>query len=300
MSLTPLSPPSWARELIGVSGVSRAIGLAESALSCTVEISESEGVSSVRATLPRADLLPADALQLAVSEMYTVVLHALRGTQSPHPVRMWNFVPGMHARMGEGLDRYRVFNIGRYDAFRRWFGGRGEFAKVLPAATAVGHSGDHLSIHALGSAIPGIPFENPRQAPACDYSCAHGPRPPCFARATLAHLPTGVRLLVSGTASIRGEDSVHLNSLPAQFDETIQTIDLLARSSRAGHRFALSGIQTARVYHARREDLHWLIDHTSARLPPHARIEYVQADICRAELLVEIEATVAPSVPAGQ
>ena len=80
--------------------------------------------------------------------------------------------------MGDQLDRYRVFNIGRYDAMCRWFGGAGAFARTLPAATAVGHPGDHFSVHALGSPAPGVPVENPRQLPAFEYSPAHGIRPP--------------------------------------------------------------------------------------------------------------------------
>jgi hypothetical protein len=287
------------QELIAVAGTPRAVPLSESALPCIIEISECQGASLVCATLSNADRLPTATLCLAVREMYKTVLHALRSTRSPHLVRMWNFVPGIHARMGADLDRYRVFNIGRYDALSQWFGGAVEFGRVLPAASAVGHSGHHLSIHALGSSIPGIPFENPRQSAAFDYSHAHGPRPPCFARATLAHLPTGVQLLVSGTASIRGEDSVHFNSLSEQFDETIETIELLARSVRGEHRFDPAGIRTARVYHLRKADLPWLVEHTTARLPADARVEYIQADICRAELLVEIEATIAPSAPSA-
>jgi enamine deaminase RidA (YjgF/YER057c/UK114 family) len=210
---------------------------------------------------------------------------------------MWNFLPEIHGRMGEGLDRYRVFNLGRFDAFAGWFGadGPGSPAPVLPAASAVGHYGDHLVVSALGLRTQGAPVENPRQTPAFAYSRAHGPRPPCFARATVVRLPAGPRLLVSGTASIRGEDSVHPGSLTLQLAETFENIDRLARCVRGTDRFDLTGIESARVYFPRPADRTLLASSVSARLPVTASVEFFPAWVCRPELLVEIEATLAPS-----
>jgi enamine deaminase RidA (YjgF/YER057c/UK114 family) len=199
--------------------------------------------------------------------------------------------------MGDGLDRYRVFNLGRFDAFADWFGAGGPElpVPVLPAASAVGHCGDHLVVCALGMGTPGAPVENPRQIPAFAYSRAHGPRPPCFARATVARLPAGLRLLVSGTASIRGEDSVHPGSLTLQLAETFENIDRLARSVRGADRFDLSGIESARVYFPRPGDRTLLASNVSAKLPVTASVEFFPAWVCRSELHVEIEATLAPS-----
>ena len=42
-----------------------------------------------------------------------------------------------------------------------------------------------LMIDALSAASPGIAVENPRQIPSYRYARRYGPRPPCFARATL-------------------------------------------------------------------------------------------------------------------
>ncbi|MFA6047031.1 MAG: hypothetical protein WC718_18770, partial [Phycisphaerales bacterium] len=162
-------------------------------------------------------------------------------------------------------------------------------------ASALGHDGTRLTVAALGLEAPGVPIENPRQVSAFAYSRAHGPKPPCFARAMLAKLPTGTRLLVSGTASIRGEDSLHAGSLDKQLEETFENLARLVHTARSGHRFGLSSTDTARVYFPRSTDREALMAAVAARLPSSTAVEFVPAMVCRTELLVEIEATLVPS-----
>lgn len=293
-----LSPPRWARTVgLLAAGEPRVVGLENSDQSCFVEASSGADASLVTLVLPRANSLRANDLRIAVSGMLTRAMQLLHATEQPHLARMWSLVPGIHDTIGRNLDRYRVFNLGRFDAFCRWFGGAKSLAGSLPAATCVGHQGNDLVIHALGMRSRGEPVENPRQVPAIEYSNVYGPRPPCFARAMLVHPRESRRLLVSGTSSVRGEESVYAGSLAPQFDVTIENIDLLAQSVRGEHRFDRSGVETARVYCARAADLPWLMEHVSAVLPRRASIEYLVADICRPELLVEIEVTIAPLQP---
>jgi hypothetical protein len=266
-----------------------------------VRVYQGPGHHLASATIPEVRSLSPAAFQSAVTDVFLAVLGALATTASPHPVRMWHFIPGIHEPMGRGMDRYRVFNAARFDAFAQWFRTEGPeitaaFAGVLPAASGVGHEADEFSVHALGSAMPGVAVENPRQTPAYRYSIVHGPRPPCFSRAVIADLaPAHQRttLLVSGTASVRGERSMHDGDLVAQLDESIENIVALAKSVREPCRFALSGMTTARVYHTRAEDRAWLVGALRSQLPASASVELLPAAACRPELLVEIEATIA-------
>jgi len=288
--------PSWASALAPCIIDSRMIALAAGARA-GLDLARSDGLGMATAVVQHATRLSAEEFRSSVAEVIALVLDGLSECGFPHPVRMWNFVPGIHACMGDGLDRYRVFNLGRFDAFSRCFGGaRPEaFAQRLPAASAVGHQGEHLVVCALGSLTPGVPVENPRQTPSFGYSQVYGPKPPCFARATVARMPAGTRLLVSGTASIRGEDSVHEGSLNAQLEETFKNLDGLFRNVRGEERFELSGIENARVYFPRAVDCGPLATGVLARFPATASVEFFPAAVCRAELLVEIEATLAPS-----
>jgi chorismate lyase/3-hydroxybenzoate synthase len=289
----PVVPP-WACALAPRPCESRVHRIGQS-VSARIDAFQGPTAGLVTAVVPHATELSATELRGAVTEVFGLVLEGLGRTGFPHPVRMWSFVPGIHDHMSEGMDRYRVFNAGRHAAFLRWFGAPETFDKVLPAASAVGHDGFQLSVSALGLGTPGVPIDNARQTPAYRYSQAHGPQPPCFSRAMIVDLAAGARLLVSGTASIRGENSVHGDSVERQVRETFENLDHLVRGVRGAGRFSLDGVESARVYFPRAADRETLVAHVSARLPAGATVEYVPALICRAELLVEIEATLAPT-----
>jgi hypothetical protein len=285
--------PSWVSELAPHAANSRAVPLA-GGTRATLDLYHGDDASMATAVVANAIGLSAEGLRESVAAVYEAVLGAMKESGFQHPVRMWSFVPGIHDRLAAGMDRYRLFNLGRYDAFARCLGDPASFANLLPAATAVGHFRDDLVVCTLGLRRPGVAIENPRQVPASAYSRAHGPRPPCFARAMVAQLPMGPRLLVSGTASIRGEDSVHFGSLPDQLDETFENLDRLVRSVDGVDRFTLRGVESARVYFPRATDRALLTAGVSKRLPESAITEFVPALICREELLVEIEAKLAP------
>ena len=81
--------------------------------------------------VPECAALDAAALERAVADGYRALAESLRAS-GHHPVRFWNFVPGIHADMGGGLDRYMVFNAGRYAAFLEWFGQAALFTRTVP------------------------------------------------------------------------------------------------------------------------------------------------------------------------
>jgi chorismate lyase/3-hydroxybenzoate synthase len=181
---------------------------------------------------------------------------------------------------GDGLDRYMVFNAGRYAALSEWFGGDQAFDTRVASASGVGHQGCDLVIHCLASDRPGRAVDNPRQTAPYRYSRKYGPLPPCFARATRIESNGKPLVLVGGTASIIGEESVHLGDLPRQTEETLANLATLA---------PLSGYRELRVYYPDPERLDELRGLLDGAFPRAERIEWVRADLCRSELLVEIE-----------
>jgi chorismate lyase/3-hydroxybenzoate synthase len=213
--------------------------------------------------------------------------------------------------MGGGRDRYMVFNAGRYAAFEQWFGQAALFTRTVPTASAVGIGSGDLAIYALGGPDAGVPVENPRQVPAYRYSARYGPLPPCFARGTIVRgLPTqpghdgaAQVLLVGGTASIVGEESLHDRDARQQALETFENLaELVAAARRQVHgpagrpdapRAAFDAFTELRVYVVRDTDAPLLREMVSERFGRTARIEFAQADLCRRELLVEIEGVAA-------
>jgi len=170
--------------------------------------------------------------QQHVFEAYQSVFEQLEAGAPSHPVRFWNFLPGIHDELGAGLDRYMAFNAGRYGAFAAQFGRPTVFGRSVPTASAVGVEGDRFVLHCVATEQPGVPVENPRQVPAYHYSRRYGPMPPCFARATMLRGPDDEPLLiVGGTASIKGEESRHIGDLQEQARETFRNLATVVASA---------------------------------------------------------------------
>jgi hypothetical protein len=251
------------------------------------------GYSLVTVRKAGAASLEPKAFEACTREAYSSIAAQLRDGAARHPVRFWNYIPDIHRPCGEGLDRYMCFNAGRFAACSDWLGGPDAFDRLLATGSGVGHGGDDLVIHALASSTPGVAVENPRQVPAYKYSRRFGPRPPCFARATVLRDPAGKRpplLLVGGTASIRGEESVHVNDLRGQTLETFENLASLVRSADAGVAEPLAAFREIRVYHFREADRDSIAALVAGAFPAaHTHVEYARADLCRPELAVEIE-----------
>ena len=247
----------------------------------------------VSRSIAGARWLPDDALEEEVAAAYHG-LFAEIALHGRHAVRCWNFIPGIHDHAGNGLNRYMVFNAGRHRGYRRASGSADLPDRAIATASGVGTDGDDLFVAALGSLRAGVPVENPRQVPAYRYSSRYGPLPPCFARATLE--PGVNRLLVGGTSSVRGEDSMHPDAFHGQLEETLVNLDvLIAEGARlasvAPVQPALAGFSHVRVYVVDEADSATACDRLVAA-GITCPIETVVARLCRPELLVEVEGVV--------
>ena len=242
-----------------------------------------------RVCVPHAAELDAASLKESVSTAYGQVRRSV-SRLGRHPIRFWNFVPAINDLMDGGLERYMVFNAGRFEAYTQWYGLPGAFGPTLATASAVGTTGADLVIYCLAADAPGEAIENPRQTPAWRYSSAYGPRPPCFARATRIVLDGRRLLLVGGTASIVGEASLHAGDPVAQTAETLANLARLIAAARDGadRGASLDRLADLRVYVRRAEDAALVFGLVRAACPALTP-DIVAASICRPELLVEIE-----------
>lgn len=289
-----LGVPPWATALLARDGAAPAPAQPDEP-NLTIQASASFTLATVRQ--PGAAALDPAAFEACTREAYAAIAGRLRGARAPHAVRFWNYIPDIHRPCGQsssgGLDRYMCFNAGRFAACSDWFGGPDSFDRLLATGSGVGHGGPDLVIHALATRAPGVAVENPRQVPAYRYSRRFGPRPPCFARATVVRREGAAPLvLVGGTASIRGEESVHVGDLGAQTLETFENLASLVRSACGQGAETPSGLKRfreLRVYHFRESDRDAIAALVGPAFPNVARVEYLRADLCRPELAVEIE-----------
>jgi len=276
-------PPHWVEDALGADA--RRIETID-----PVDIVAAHSLAMLATSVPGARSMSADALRARVADAYIAIGRALTALDRV-PMRFWNFVPDPGEPMGDGLDRYMVFNAGRFKGYAQWLCGSNDFGRLLPTASAVGVISDDVVIFCLASDTRGTPVENPRQKPAYKYSTRYGPMPPCFSRATVASINGARRLLVGGTASIVGEDSMHIGDVDAQLEETLRNLEALIDAAlpdtQAGA--ALARLLDLRVYVARPEDAGAIRSVLATRCPRAARIELTVARVCRPELLVEIE-----------
>jgi enamine deaminase RidA (YjgF/YER057c/UK114 family) len=230
------------------------------------------------------------ALHAATVGVYRDICATLDAVGYPHLLRIWNYLPDINLD-SRGSERYRQFNSARQTALR-------EAGKPLtgnvPAASALGAShGSPLLVYFLAGRAAPVYIENPRQVSAYRYPRQYGPHSPVFSRATLLRQRGSLTLFISGTASIVGHRSIHVGDIAAQTRETLANIEaLLEEANRVepGARFTLASL-ALKVYVRRPADLPAIRAQLAARLGPSQPVIYLQADICRQDLLVEIEAT---------
>jgi len=236
-------------------------------------------------------------LQQATEAAYQQIGSLLDALHYPYVFRFWNYMADINGH-SNGLERYRQFNLGRQHALLAQ--GR-EVAGNVPAACALGAASGALSIAFLAGRVAPEAIENPRQISAYTYPQEYGPRSPTFSRASLVCLAEREWLFISGTASIVGHASLHPADVLAQTRETMSNIEavLAEANRRARHgKFDLAGLQY-KVYVKRPEDLAQIRAELESRIGPPFDVIYLQADVCRQELLIEIEATAAHALTTG-
>lgn len=216
----------------------------------------------------------ADAIEVSSREIYAKLIADVRRAGYPYFVRMWNFVGGIND-FDHGRERYQLFCAGRHDAFVE----AGYHHDVdLPAASAVGMRGRGLVTYYLAAREAGVQVENPRQVAAYHYPPQYGPKSPSFSRATM----WGGMVFVSGTSSVIGHQTVHHGDVDAQLDETLRNIEVvLGQTNRT-----LGNVVAAKTYVRNAADRDRIASRLAEVFPVNL---YLEADICRKDLLLEIE-----------
>lgn len=223
---------------------------------------------------------PTFLLEQRVEEAYRDLFLFLQQAGEFQPIRLWNYIADIVAHQ-DGMERYWRFNIGRQRAF----------ATLLrqerpPVATGIGCAGGRTVIYGLGARTAAEPVENPRQVSAYAYPERYGPASPGFSRASRHESGT---LFISGTASIVGHETRHPGDFHAQLRETLKNLDLMMRLTEEG--CAGAGRWLVKTYLRDGAHAAALEAALAASLPPGTETLHLVAEICRRDLLVEIEAT---------
>lgn len=240
------------------------------------------------------------ALQLQVDEsfkqLFNLLLH--EGFSLSDIIRQWNYVPGivgLERSQDKTVQHYQIFNEVR----KHWYG-KALFEKGYPAATGIGVKAGPFSIDIiatkLDASIHQKGLSNPRQENAYQYSqqhligdvlygeCKH---PPLFERAKLLAGQDKSIVLVSGTAAILGQDTVGVGDLRKQLEISFNNMLELTTQAVTGSD-ATFQFNYLRIY-MKYIEFHDTVKAMCELFFPNVSATFVMADICRDNLLMEIE-----------
>lgn len=213
-------------------------------------------------------------------------------------VRQWNYVPDiltLHPQEGKTHQHYQLFNEVR----KAWYA-KHPFKHGYPAATGIGVKTGPFAIDALViTSRPGFDkkgLSNPHQQNAYQYDqqllvgdalCGQQKNPPLFERAKLLAWPGHEQVIVSGTAAILGQETVGLGDVGLQTEVSIRNMLELITPTVTGSQtsFHFNGL---RVYIKHLNDSN-TVKAVCQRFFPDVSASFVQADVCRDNLLMEIE-----------
>jgi enamine deaminase RidA (YjgF/YER057c/UK114 family) len=266
-------------------------------------VRESDSAKEIWAGGMGAGLFPADtrkASQAAFDQMREIL--ETENMSYDNIVRQWNFI-GNILEIKNDLQNYQVFNEVRSENYLK-------FRKIhsYPAATGIGvkHGGVTIDFYAVEPrrCLKIIAIDNPDQIRPYDYSqqVLRGKplqgkdtkQPPQFERAVFVADRDSYTLFVSGTASIIGQATIGIDDVEKQTEVTLENIKKLTDASRIQH---LTGNSQAdagklillRAYIKYQEDFPKVESICNERFPG-VPIIYCEADVCRDNLMVEIEA----------
>ncbi len=204
--------------------------------------------------------------------------------------RIWNFVPYINQET-DGLENYKSFSTGRSLAYEQRFGEA--FHPVLPAASAVGVNDTTFALYFVAGRHPFKHVENPEQVSAFHYPENYGPRAPSFARGTRVEMGDAIHAYVSGTAAIKGHQSLSVEDPSKQHEITFDNLKLVFREmGLEGIPPTTGGEHRYKVYIRNRDQAQSLIALCQDQFGDQASVSYLLADICRSDLLIEIEGAV--------
>jgi chorismate lyase / 3-hydroxybenzoate synthase len=258
------------------------------------KIHEDQGIKIVESpdylVLHVEHAISADSIGTVTESCYYRLYELAQNLGYEHLQRAWNYLPQINQGKGDN-ERYRQFSFGRSIAFEKL----GLTKNQFPAATAIGTDNDSsLTITLIAAKQSCVMLENPRQVSAYEYPQQYGKRGPSFSRAALVPAENYYQLLISGTASIIGHASHHTDNIIQQCKEAMLNIDTLigVASSEFGNPSAYANDWSHacfRVYLRQADDLNIIRNEIADKLVPLAHIVFLRGDICREELMVEIE-----------
>ncbi|MGV8134292.1 MAG: hypothetical protein AB2L20_03680 [Mangrovibacterium sp.] len=241
-------------------------------------------------------ILPPD-ISASVSDQSNAVFSRIEQilTYESFPInsilRQWNYIEGINV-FRDSHQHYQDFNDSRSQFYAKtnWPSG-------YPAATGIGtqFGGVMVEIFAFtGEELVNRALDNPLQVAAHKYSqdvllgATEQRATPKFERARVIGTSEKQIVFISGTAAIRGELSLHADDVIEQVRVIMDNIDCLISSANYLSVAAMREYKLLRIYIKNPDQIETVHNYMDAHYPDVKKL-YVCADVCRDELLLELE-----------
>jgi len=220
-------------------------------------------------------------------------------------VRQWNYIENITKIIKEGSERqhYQIFND-----VRSFFYRKNEFVNGYPSATGIGMDTGGVVIDFIAVSpsqkLTIKPIKNPGQIDAFEYSekvlagkslnGSSRKTSPKFERGKVLHTLGATRIYISGTAAILGENIVGKRNLEKQTLVTIENIKNLISAENL-RETGLKNLNPEkksflyiRTYVKHQKDIS-AVKAICEKQFKSENFQYLVSDICREDLMVEIE-----------
>ncbi len=220
-------------------------------------------------------------------------------------IRQWNYIEGIlniNTETGKQYQNYQILND-----VRAVYYSKERFEHGYPASTGIGMNAGGIILEFIAikpnNGVNIVPLKNPVQTDAYDYSQGvlvgnslmqeNKKSSPKFERAKYISINEKKTIYVSGTASIRDEKTIGINDVRKQTEVTIENIaNLVSKTNlnNAGisNNYKKISFSFIRVYVKNISEINAVKEICNAYYR-NVPINYLVADICRDNLLVEIE-----------
>ena len=196
-------------------------------------------------------------------------------------VKIWHYLPELLKLYPDNKTNYSLLCEAREKVYKDFYKN-----SDFPAATVIGIEGSKILIYFLAVSCETYKVvENKRQVSSYDYPQNIFSEKPMFSRAVIFSFKnhTQKKIIISGTASIKGYQSVHKSDVIKQLDEALENYKTFAKLES-------NPSNICRVYLTKYQMKNFSI--VTKKLENFfGSNQYIllQGDICRNELLVEIE-----------
>ncbi|MEL0101874.1 MAG: hypothetical protein VW837_00105 [Gammaproteobacteria bacterium] len=196
-------------------------------------------------------------------------------------VKIWHYIPELLKTYDHKKTNYSLLCESREIIYKKYYQDQ-----CYPAATVIGIEGKKILIYFIAAKCDIYEtIENKRQVSSYDYPQNIFLEKPMFSRAIKFSTKSFKynKLIISGTASIRGYESMHSEDISKQLEESLKNyktfLDIDDNASNI-----------CRIYMSKKEkDNFNLINSKLENCLGNNKFILLYGDICRTELLVEIE-----------